>query len=252
MFLQKLVYQMLLTGFPSLTYNPITKNPFHANFKVDTNSLYINYVLNEDARSKIESYIDDDIELEQISLEKGKSKNFFLSINIYNVTSPILNTINTVTRCEINTYVKRKSDGKKGTIILDYSSNSLSMDPVNIFKPRSFSTHYIKNKNRIDITALSKEFQLFGYIDIEDNDKHIFVNHRDLHKYTDNIFYNNGIYDKIYYDSSLTHCKTLKPINNEISFYFDEIQYNKPYSVFYFTTPLCFSGAMWYNIYNED
>ena len=49
---------MLLTGFPSLTYNPITKNPFHANFKVDTNSLYINYVLNEDARSKIESYID--------------------------------------------------------------------------------------------------------------------------------------------------------------------------------------------------
>ena len=126
------------------------------------------------------------------------------------------------------------------------------MDPVNIFKPRSFSTHYIKNKNRIDITALSKEFQLFGYIDIENNDKHIFVNHRDLHKYTDNIFYNNGIYDKIYYDSSLTHCKTLKPINNEISFYFDEIQYNKPYSVFYFTTPLCFSGAMWYNIYNED
>ena len=98
---------MLLTGFPSLTYNPITKNPFHANFKVDTNSLYINYVLNEDARSKIESYIDDDIELEQISLEKGKSKNFFLSINIYNVTSPILNTLNTVTRCEINTYVKR-------------------------------------------------------------------------------------------------------------------------------------------------
>ena len=65
---------MLLTGFPSLTYNPITKNPFHANFKVDTNSLYINYVLNEDARSKIESYIDD-IELEQISLE-GVSKNF--------------------------------------------------------------------------------------------------------------------------------------------------------------------------------
>ena len=57
MFLQKLVYQMLLTGFPSLTYNPITKNPFHANFKVDSNSLYINYVLNEEARSKKERYI---------------------------------------------------------------------------------------------------------------------------------------------------------------------------------------------------
>ena len=60
----------------------------------------------KDTQKKIESYIDDDLELEQISLEKGKSKNFFLSINIYNVTSPILNTLNTVTRCEINTYVK--------------------------------------------------------------------------------------------------------------------------------------------------
>ena len=155
---------MLLTGFPSLTYNPITKNPFHANFKVDSNSLYVNYILNDDARSKIESYIDDDLKLEPISLEKGKRKNYFLSINIYNVTSPILNTLNTVTRCEINTYVKRKSDGTKGTIILDYTSNSLSMDPVNIFKKRSTSMHYIKNNNHIDIASISEKFQLLGYI----------------------------------------------------------------------------------------
>jgi len=252
MLIQKFVYQMLLTGFPSLTYNPITKNPFHANFKVDSNSLYVNYILNDDARSKIESYIDDDLKLEPISLEKGKRKNYFLSINIYNVTSPILNTLNTVTRCEINTYVKRKSDGTKGTIILDYTSNSLSMDPVNIFKKRSTSMHYIKNNNHIDIASISEKFQLLGYIDIENNDNNIFVTHRDLHKYTDYVFYKNGIYDKIYYDSSLTHCITLKPINNDISFNFDDIQYDNLHSIFYFKAPISFSGAMWFNIFEEN
>ena len=39
--------------------------------------------------------------------------------------------------------LKEKVIKKIGTLILDYTSNSLSMDPVNIFKPRSFTTHFV-------------------------------------------------------------------------------------------------------------
>jgi len=248
MILQKIVYQMLLSGFPNIVYNPISKNPFQSKFTVDTNSLYINYILNDDAISEIEKNIGEDLILEPISLEKDKNKKYFLSINMYNVTSPILNTKNTVTRCEVNTYVKRKSDNKKGTIILDYTSNSLSMDPVNIFKARSFSTHYINNDNEMDITSISENFHIFGRIGIDNSDSK-FVTNRDLHKFTDNVFYRNGIYDKIYYDSSLTHCNTLKPKHSKITFKLYNQEYINPDSIFYFEKPICFSGEMWSNIF---
>lgn len=250
MFLQKFVYQLLLGGFPKLVYNPFLKNPFNAKFVVDKNSLYINYALNNEAVSNLEKYIDnEDLVLEPISIQKNRAKKHFISINIYNVTSPILNTINTVTRCEINTYVKRKSDKKIGTLILDYTSNSLSMDPVNIFKPRSFTTHFLNNTNNIDINAKSIDFTLHSKINITDANN-IFKTNKELHQFTDNIFYKNGIYDKIYYDSSLTHSNTLEIKDSKIHFKFNGIEYNNPDSVFYFNSSIFFSGEMWYNIFD--
>ena len=39
----KFVYKSFLTGMPFITYNPITRIPFHAPFDVMPESLYINY-----------------------------------------------------------------------------------------------------------------------------------------------------------------------------------------------------------------
>jgi len=40
------------------------------------------------------------------------------------------------------------------------------MDPVNIFKARSFSTHYINNDNEMNITSISENFHISGKIGI--------------------------------------------------------------------------------------
>ena len=42
----KFFYNALLTGMPSLTYNPFNKNILHSPFNVNEYSTYINYRLN--------------------------------------------------------------------------------------------------------------------------------------------------------------------------------------------------------------
>ena len=65
----------------------------------------------------------------------------YLSINVYNCSSPIFfNDNEEITRFEINTYVRKWNSNTQsfdyGTVILDYTSNSLSMDPVHLFKQK--------------------------------------------------------------------------------------------------------------------
>ena len=50
----KFFYNALLTGMPSLTYNPFNKNVLHAPFIVDEQSTYINFRLNNEQLNKIE------------------------------------------------------------------------------------------------------------------------------------------------------------------------------------------------------
>ena len=95
-----------------------------------------------------------------------------------------------------------KKNKDKGTLIMDYDSNFLSMDPVNIFKPAG-NTIFKKEDNNIICKAESDYFKFNCEYNIRKNDKNYFVNN-DLHIYSDNIYYNNGIFDKLYYDTSLT------------------------------------------------
>ena len=53
----KLFYSALLTGMPSLTYNPINKNILHAPFTVNEYSTYINYKLNDYQIDSINNYL---------------------------------------------------------------------------------------------------------------------------------------------------------------------------------------------------
>ena len=68
--------------------------------------------------------------------------------------------------------------------------------------------------------------------------------------YTDNIYYKNGIMDKIYYDSTLTKAVIKQPIfyQNHI-FKYKDMYFDKIASVFYFDNNLNFVGSVWDNLY---
>ena len=79
----------------------------------------------------------------------------------------------------------------------------------------------------------------------------------DLIKYTDRIYYLDGIYDKLYYDTSLLN----NPIviinnnnnnNNNIEFNFLGSKFYNPDSVFVFSEPINFVGSMWENLFNSE
>ena len=153
-----------------------------------------------------------------------------------------------ISRCEINTYVKNKK-GDYGTLIIDYLCNDLSMDPVNIFKVPSnidFKINDIYNcincNSKLDKVNLKLNYTQFQDIEFEIND--------DLIRYTDNVYYKNGIIDKIYYDNSLVNSEIRSPsLFFNFTFNYRDLQFDKIDSIFYFKNPLKFVGSMWDNIY---
>ena len=248
-------YNALLTGMPSLTYNPINKNTLHAPFNVNEGSTYINYKLNTYQIKSIQNYLSEkgNLKIVPTKLFKNDKKNdFYLSINIYNCSSPIFNFLSQdpVTRCEINTYVINEKN-EFGTCILDYTSNILSLDPDNIFKTAN-PTKFVKDisKNILECYSYSKNiiFEMeYDYSNIMGERK--IINEK-LIKYTDKIFYNNGLYDKLYYDSTLLHNKLIMPRYYDVHFNFLDILFDKPHSIFYFQDKINFVGGMWDNLYN--
>lgn len=251
MLFTKYIYKLFTSGFPLLTHNIFTNNPYHASFHVQPQSTYINYKLDNNQFKKINNFIqsfNNSLKISPISLN-DETKDKFLSINIYNVSSPLFSFLGpkNITRCEINTYVIDKVTKMKGTLILDYESNFLSMDPVNIFK-KSGNTIFKSNDNNIICNAESNHFKLKCEYSIKKNDKNYGVN-KELHDYSDNIYYTNGILDKLYYDTSLTLAKIKIPHKiKELEFTFCDMIFNDPYSVFYFKDEIRFSGTMWNNL----
>ena len=247
----KLIYNGLLMGMPSFAYNPINKNNLLAPMDVKQYSTYLNYKLDNEQVNYINNYISkhtDNLKLIPLKMNHKENSEYYLSVNIYNCTSPVFINNKNITRCEINTYVEN-IDGTKGTLILDYLSNGLSLDPLNIFKKSDLiSFNKINNNILIDCNSkiekiyLSIQYNLLKYSNYNIGDK--------LIEYTDNIYYKNGIMDKIYYDSTLTKAIIKKPkhISNHFfiykNLYFDTID-----SIFYFDNRLNFVGSIWDNLY---
>lgn len=251
----KFVYRGLLTGMPLLTYNPITKNTFNAPLTVLPYSTYLNFKLTDNQTNYLNDYISEftkDLEIVPINLYPNDVKSNYLSLNIYNCTSPVfINEDKEITRFEINTYVKDKK-GNLGTLIIDYLANELSMDPVNIFKQKddvNFKNDNIfkvidchSDKEKIDLRL--NYSTLFDYkCKISD----------DLIEYTDKIYYKNGIYDRVYYDSSLVNANVREPeLYFNTSFKYKDLFFDKLDSIFYFTNNISFIGGMWANLYKID
>ena len=251
--LLKTIYKGILSGMPLLCYNPINQNTLNIPLEVSPFSTYLNFKLDDYQTSYLNNYIhkyNKDLEIVPIKMYDDENQKFnYLSVNIYNCTSPVfLNQEKEITRCEINTYVKDKI-GNYGTLIIDYLSNEISMDPVNIFKFKENVNFYdndiykmincnsFKDRVKLNLT-ISTVFDQTNKIS------------DDLIKYTDKVFYKNGIYDKIYYDSSLADPDVRSPIIfTNFTFNYRDIVFNKIDSIFYFTNNIRFIGGMWENVY---
>tara|TARA_B100001093_G_C26838269_1_gene1019360 strand:- start:675 stop:1436 length:762 start_codon:yes stop_codon:yes gene_type:complete len=248
--LLKFVYRGLLTGLPILTYNPITKLNFHCPFNVLPNSTYINFKLDQNQVEYLNNYIDNPkMKLDKVLIENNK-KDFYLSVNIYNCSVPIIPSKDDVTRCEINTYVFDK-DESKGTVILDYESNALSMDPVNIFKSKG-NVSFTNNNEKVIGLCKSDNLDLQFECMYNNKDKNFRISDN-LIEYSDKIFYTNSIYDKLFYDSSLTKANIKSPNTVEkIYFKFGDLIFDNPDSIFYFTENINFAGSIWNNLYDIE
>jgi len=69
-----------------------------------------------------------------------------------------------------------------------------------------------------------------------------------LIKFTDKVFYKNGLYDKVYYDSSLIHNKIIDVKDYEVYFKFFDLEFNNVDNIFYFENEINFIGGMWDNL----
>ena len=263
-------YNALLTGMPSLTYNPYNKNILHAPFTVNKDSTYINYKLNENHIHAINDYMreknNNDFELIKTKLVKSEinyyynkelyiidnEKDYYLSINIYNCSSPVFNFISEepVTRCELNVYVVNKND-EQGTMILDYASNILSLDPEKVFRKAGDANFKIINSKTFG-NVNSENFILnFSY-----NNCNPIIYKKlsdELILLSDKIYYSNGYYDKLYFDSSLLNNNIIKCNDYNVKFKFLNIEFEEKDidSVFYFSDQINFVGGMWENIFTK-
>lgn len=233
-----------MTGMPLITYNPISSVHFHAPFTVNPESLYINYRLTQKQYDIVDGYIKDRnpyFSMEPIRIAEYDKPAYYLSLNIYNCSSPLFLNDAGMTRFEINTYV---TDGiSKGTLIMDYMSNALSMDPVNIFKDAV--PIYYQNGS---VVGNVDNIYLNGTISLATKDARFYVAD-DLSYYSDIIYYANGIYDKLYYDSTLTNAELKIPKVISLNFTYLNTTFSKPDSIFYYQNQIDFVGSVWENLF---
>lgn len=248
----KTIYKTLLSTLPILTYNSFTKL-FYAPFTIKPYSTYINFELNNDQVSYLQNYIKnytDTIELFPMKIFPTDNPSYILSVNIYNCTSPLFsNEERDITRCEINTYVKDKNNNY-GTLILDYCSNYLSLDPVDLFKMEQ-KAFFIKNNSFLDYKIVNEKINFSIQFDYTKTNEIKQIISENLIQFTDNIFYKNGICDKLFYDSTLVKSVIESPqIYDNYIFTYKHMNFDKIHSIFYFKNNLHFICGLWHNLYN--
>ncbi len=244
------IYSCLLCGVPQYSMNPLNQNRILAELNVKPYSTYINYRLNNNQVNILNNYIknySEELNIVPIKLSKYDYPHYYLSINMYNATSPIMMTNDNLIRCELNTYVKT-NDGILGTLILDYVSNTLSMDPVNVFKSSidkiEFSNDHEVNKLYVD----SKDDEIYLDLKYKLTSDDFYISKK-LVQFTDLAYYKNGVADKVYYDSTLGSADTkYGELLDGSVFKYKGMEFFYPDSVFYFDNSLNFIGSVWNNL----
>ena len=256
--LLKFVYNGLLTGMPLLTYNPFTRNNFMCEFNVKPYSTYLNYKLDDNQANELTNLIklknDEgpyDFKLKKVSILKDEEPSYYLSVNIYNCSLPIIPEHKSIARLEVNTYVE--FNNTVGTLIVDYCSDQLSMDPVNVFKSKSNVCYLDSNIDvRDSLRGRCRDDNIYLDLmtskDINNGDNDLELSD-DLIKYSDIIYYTSGVYDKLYYDSTLIYPKVFKQQIYDHFFSFYNLTFDNPDSHFCFKDKISFSGSIWNNVF---
>ena len=125
------------------------------------------------------------------------------------------------------------------------------MDPINLFKPSSnlFYTNDCLDTIKLNGISHNEDIELQFEVDAPiTSDWYI---NTELIKYSDFIYYKNGIYDKLYYDSTLVEA----PIqiistkhNHNFMFKYRELDFETIDSIFFFENNINFVGGMWDNL----
>ncbi len=249
-------YNLAYSSIAALNYNPLNiwNKSFISNFNIEPNSLYINYKLSKEQINEINYNIPDYLEIIPIKLFRFGKKKYLISINVYYVSSFLFGN-NLIPRLECNIYVKDKRTNNIGTMIIDYTSPYISFDPINLFKisEKNEEFNYHMYDNKIKIKSKNNKF----YFEIDTIiKKRKFINlSTDLIKITDNIYYQNGIIEKLYYDSAfiynkvylLNFNKNFNMLNFIIPGSNSELFINKIDSAFLFPQKLTFTCKTWSN-----
>lgn len=259
--LLKFFYNGLLTGMPLLTYNPFTKNNFMCEFNVKPYSTYLNYRLDDYQAFKLSKLISDkndspeEFKLKKVSILKDEKPSYYLSVNIYNCSLPIIPEHKSITRLEVNTYVEYNNT--IGTLIVDYCSDQLSMDPVNIFKKKS-NVWYLNVKDTVSnlLNGFCVNDNITLFLDMKNKlvDPNLIESKSielsdDLIKYSDKIYYTSGVFDKLYFDSTLIYPNIKIPTLVSHYFNFYNLTFEKPDNFFFFEDKISFSGSIWNNVF---
>jgi hypothetical protein len=248
----KFIHKLLLLNIPNVIYNPIS-NILNAPFSIQPQSTYVNFRLSSPQVQYLNEHLKEfsstPLSLTPIRLSKWDIfPSYYLSVNIYNCTSPLfVNGNRPVARCEINTYIKTAT-GELGTVILDYSSNGISIDPVNVFqspRPTLFQRTNVGGVSCFSKTdVVGFEFQ---YIPSLKSSSPFRISHS-LISYTDSIYYKNTIYDKLFYDSTLVE-PVMEKINDPlVKFQYRDLSFSTHHSAFYFKNKIDFVCCLWKNI----
>lgn len=245
----KLAYKILITR---LSINSCNEPYSCESINIYPYNTYVNYKLTLDEWNYVNKYLYDNTNYKMsiISIEKMSSPkyNYYISVNMYNYINS-LNKNKLITRCEVKTYVKNEK-GVYGNLIMDYVVNDIkcefninkccqNIDNTLSEKEYLYASsicpkcEYGNLKSNIDMRANSNIFDFKlnynEYVnDIKFNLNRYFID------FMDNIFNYDGIYKKIYYDTSLTRGDVRKIKKYNVSFKFKDLVFKEPDSIFYF------------------
>ena len=105
-FVLKTLFKTITLTMPNVMYNPLANNRLYVPIDIKPHSTYINFKLNTEQVNNLNDYVsnfNESLTLVPITLYENDKANYYLSVNIYNSTSPIFMTENNIVRCELNT-----------------------------------------------------------------------------------------------------------------------------------------------------
>jgi hypothetical protein len=258
------MYNLVFSYISGISYNPFSFNKnvsFSTDFTLQPNSLYVNFKLSDNDRQLIQENLPPNLEIIPMKLITAQpQEEYLLSVNIYNVTSVLFNG-KVAPRLEANVYVKDTAkQNRTGTLIIEYVSAIHSFDPVNLYRDPHSHLVYTSENGTFSVSAKTNpksekkaHLHFSGTIQNE-YDMQTSTLAPELIRATDRVYYQCGIFEKLFYRSSFVYSAVnILPTNEPVVFGFkipgtnDTLNFSEVYSTFVFPEKIDFVALTWYN-----